>query len=352
MAEEKDLAPLGAYCRLAVAHPDERFAPQVQAALDKAAAVLRDPAASLDGAADILSAADAYGLDGAGRVAGGFFTSSDVDIRLAAARVAARLGGDRSGALRVLYEALASPDARTRKAAAADLADVACADESERAAREEFVLSNLGKPAEDYALRVLATCGGRRSVESLLPILDGDSVGRAIHAAWVLTQLPDKSAYQTGLRRLAVVAFFRHKTSQAGPLIHIDIAPDMYLCVDSRLRGDPQPASSNPSGITIPPDLLVPFDIDEKEQAFAERVYWSLQTISLGSGPVIPVTGIAREGDWRPSYEGLFRLVAERDLGISAAFHRRPPRSRLSRPTRRREDSRDAYRQEAHWPQL
>ena len=47
------------------------------------------------------------------------------------------------------------------------MSDIPCLDAAERAKREEVLLSHLGRPSEDYAARVLATCGGRKTVEPL-----------------------------------------------------------------------------------------------------------------------------------------------------------------------------------------
>ncbi len=316
MSEERDLAMLGAYCSVAAADPDKRFATEVRDAFAKAVGRLDDPTASLEGAAAILAAVDAYAIEGAGASADGFFATADPAVRIAAAQVSVRLGGRRPEALRVLYEALASAEVETRKSAAAALATIPCADEAERAAREGFVLSCLGKPSEDYALRVLATCGGVASIKRLLPLLDEWDVPRAIHAAWVLTQIPDKSAYDAGLRCLAVAALFHHQMTQVDMRIHLDIAPDVYL---SQVLDRRAAAERNPANVTIPADLLVPFDVDDKERAFAERVY--LGTLAAGYRTLSPpVTGLARDGAWPRSWESVLRRVAEMDIRVEPLF--------------------------------
>ena len=126
-----------------------------------------------------------------------------------------------------LYAQLASEDKFVRRQAAQSLSDIKPVDEAERAAREEAVLACLGKPCEDYAMRVLVTCGGPKSVKALEPILDDPDARRAVHAAWVLAQLPDKAAAQKGLRRVAIFAMFHYQIYQQGEGIDFTIAPNL-----------------------------------------------------------------------------------------------------------------------------
>ena len=286
MAEETDILALGQYVRAVAQDEERRFGKEIRAALERA--LSKDVSSSDDvyGVTLILDGCVAHQLPGSGKLADKFLMADSApSIRIAAARVSATLGGDRSKALRTLHAGLASSEVRVRKQASDCLASIECLSNAEQAEREEIVLGHLGQPSEDYALRVLTTCAGKKTAEQLLPRLDGDDVSGAVYAAWVLAQHSDSVVAGKALRRVAIHAMFHRQVYQSGAGIGFAIAPDLrfHQVTEDYNRGKGQ-RKTGP--VHIPDDLLVPFAFDEQEQAFAIRAYryWRYGTQYLLGG--------------------------------------------------------------------
>jgi len=322
MDEETDLRALAAFAKRAGADEKRRFAGPLIDALKRVAAAGRTSAATSArlavAAEQILDACAAGAVGGAGKPADELLASARESVRLAAAHVSARLGGDRKRAMTVLYRDLAGDHADYRRRASAYLANIPCLDAADRRAREKVLLACLGKPSEDYALRLLPACGGAAAVKALRPLLAGDDVTRAVHAAWVLAQLPDKAARTEALRRLAVYAMFHHTMYQQGSGIDFEVAKGLqFHQVTGRLN--PAAYRNRPAErVQIPPKLLAGFDLDEAEQRFAVRVYRRLQRTR-------PVAWLV-EWLWplggRPNetYLPLLKVIAAEDATLKAAF--------------------------------
>jgi hypothetical protein len=273
MDQETNLYALALYCEFAAADKEKRFADQIGRAMRLLADdVSKWSESKSDDSIDsvtgslILQATAEYNLNPLIPEVQKLLSSKNRKIRDIAQATAAKLGVP--GTIDKLYDQLKSDDVRIRKQASSWLTGIKATNEIERAAREEAVLSCLGKPAEDYAMRLLATCGGEKTVKALMPILDDTSSERALYAAWVLAQLPDKKAVQAGLRRLAIYGMFHAMQPQIIFTIEyaFRLAPDL-----SFHQGIPQNFGEQP--VEIPMDLLVPFLLDVGEQRFAMRCY-------------------------------------------------------------------------------
>ncbi|MCU0916334.1 MAG: hypothetical protein MUC88_17490 [Planctomycetes bacterium] len=329
MDRETDLHALGWYCESAAWKKDGQLAAPVRRALTRLAA---EPVAMTGGSADdrlataavaILEAAAVYDLKEQAPAVRKLLESSDSTIRAAAESTAARMG--LPGAIQRLYAQLGSGRGGIRQRAAEALTRIPTADEAERAARERAVLKRLGTDAEDEALRVLATCGRTATVAALRPILDGPDVPRAVYAAWVLAQLPDEAAAQTGLRRVAIFATFHHQIYQQGAGIDFPIAPHLsFHQVTQRLNPDPADYSYGEGPVRIPEELLEPFPLDKNEQAFAVAGYrWSRRP-QWSSTHVLPLFNrqwgtaplLADAPALDAGYVPLFKVMATEDVGV------------------------------------
>ncbi len=271
MDSETDLQALGRYCELAAKDPEKQMGPQVRRAMQR---LTNDPKIdALPGPTrSILNAVAVYELKDLAPDVKKLMASRNPIIRAAAQATGAKLGIP--GAMQKLVAQLSSEDQNTRKSAAEALCNLMPTDEAERAAREEAALAHLGKPSEDYALRILATCGREKTAKALEPILDDPNVLRAVYAAWVLAQLPDKTASQKGLRRVAIFGLFHHNSYQAGDGIDFTMAPDLrFHQVTMRLNPDPKMYSHGEGPVRIPQPWLVPFPWDDAEQQYAIRSY-------------------------------------------------------------------------------
>ena len=236
----------------------------------------------------ILEAVATYDLKDLAPHVRKLMSSRNATIRDAAQAAGARLGI--AGAMQDLYAQLGAEDVNVRKLAAKSLMDVPPVGAAKRAAREEAVLACLGKPSEDYALRILATCGGEKTANALAPILDGPDARRAVYAAWVLAQLPDQAAAAKALRRVAIFALFHHQVYQQGAGIDFQIAPDLYFHqVTGRLNRDPQAYTAGEGPVQIPGNLLAPFAWDDGEQQYAVRCYQLAEVSRDGYGPGLDV---------------------------------------------------------------
>lgn len=318
MTEETNIPALGEYVRSAAWDKERRFGKEVYAALEKLSG--KDVLSSDDvhGAQLILDGCAAYKLAGSGKLADKFLSpASAIYIRIAAARVSATLGGNRSNALDILHEGLKNSNPEVRKQSSGCLASIECLNNTERAKREEIILSHLGQPTEDYALRVLTTCAGKKTAEQLSPILDEESVPRAVYAAWVLAQHSDKTIKQKVLRRLAIYGMFNSQIYQAGAGIDFAIAPDLsfHQVTENLNRRNGQ---QKPGPAHIPDNFLVPFEYNEHEQDFAIRAYRYSQMNLLFD--VFPPYYLRRGRgvSWGASHLPLFRVIVREDphLGI------------------------------------
>ncbi len=279
MDTETDVQALGSFCELAAADTKKRFPGQVRHAVER---LSKEPAVAAGGqritsdtayaAQRILAAAAVYDLNDLAPIVQKLMGSENATIRAAAQAAGARLAIP--GAMKDLYAQLDSADAPRRELAAKSLLAIKPANEAERAAREEAILACLGKPCEDYAMRVLTSCGGPKAVKALEAILDDPDARRAVYAAWVLAQLPDKAAAVKGLFRVAIFGLFNHQVYQQGEGIDFPIASDLYFHqVTGRLNRDPRAYSSGEGPVRIPNEFLQPFPWNEVEQQYAVRCY-------------------------------------------------------------------------------
>ncbi|MGA2064387.1 MAG: M56 family metallopeptidase [Thermoguttaceae bacterium] len=316
MDEETDPLILGSYCDRAAEDKEKRFGPQVRRAMKvlageptvsaggedtngemaaTAQAILRAPATYDFAAAAqaILRAAVTYDLKDLAPEVRKLMGSENAAIRAAAQAAGARLGV--RGAGQDLYAQLDAEDLNVRELAAKSLMDTPPTGAAERAAREEAVLSCLGKPCEESTMRILATCGGEKTVKALEPILDGPDARRAVYAAWVLAQLSDQAVAAKALRRVAIFAMFHHQDYQGGKGIDFHIAPHVYFHqVTGRLNPDPKAYTEGEGPVRIPDNLLVPFAWDDREQQYAVRCYQLAETGGDGDGFGLDVDFLAR----------------------------------------------------------
>lgn len=279
MSEETNLPALSCYCELAILDEEKRLSSQVRRAMDLlcAESTVSAGADHIDNhiasaGCVILQAVAAYDLKDCAPDVRKLMRSSNAALRTAAQAAGARLGIQE--AMTDLFAQLNADDKYVRKLAADALKSIPIKNEAERAAREDAVLRCLGKPSEDYALRVLASCGREKTVKALESILDDSDPRRAVHAAWVLAQLSDKAAATKGLRRVAVFGMFHHNVYQQGAGIDFRIAPDLnFHQVTMRLNPEPEKRASAEAPVSIPGDLLKPFAMDNTEQQYAVRCY-------------------------------------------------------------------------------
>ncbi|HBO42887.1 MAG TPA: hypothetical protein DD670_02915, partial [Planctomycetaceae bacterium] len=279
MLEETNLQPMARFCTVAASDKARRFGPLVGRAMSLlmseptvAAGGEKTTVSTAEAATLILDAVAVYDLKESAADVQKLTRSQNAVIRNAAQAAGAKLGVP--GTVNDLYVQLKSEDEKVRRLAARSLLEIKPADEPRRAEREAFVLSCLGTPSEGHAMRVLTTCGGQKAVKALEPILDDPDAQRAVHAAWVLAQLPDEKAAAKALRRVAIFAMFHHQLYQQGAGIDFDIAPELrFHQVTERLNPDPNAYSGGEGPVRIPDELLRPFDLDEAEQAYAVRCY-------------------------------------------------------------------------------
>jgi hypothetical protein len=275
-SDESDLTALGDYARQTRSAPDAQFEQPLRRAVELVAGT---PASALQPlayqAAAILEAAAAQRLGGLDAAALRLLDTPVPEVAVVAARLAAG-GPHREKALSFLHRKLSDPDKYLRAEAAANLQQIPCANDAERRQREQVILALLDQPAADYALRVLTTCAGPRTISQLEPRLDTTNVPAARYAAWVLAQAPDPAAAHKALRRLALHALFCHQIYQAGAGIDFEVAPDLYFHqTTERLNPGTYPDTA-PSGLQIPSDLMPPANLDASEQAFLVRDYHNL----------------------------------------------------------------------------
>lgn len=267
-----------------------------------------------EAAVKVLSVCADRQVPGCGPLAAPLMDSSNGLVRIQAARVAAAAGGPRERALLLMESELGNAATEQREAAAQCLLRLPCQNVLERTRREAAALTQLGKPTEDYALRVLTTCAGPKSVEAFSPLLDGEAVPRAVHAAWVLAQHPDAATAHRALRRLGLYSIFHHQMYQQGSGIDFPIAANLYFHqVTSRLNPKAY-ADGESASVILPPELMAPKSLDAPEQAFLLRAYRHLITVRPFVefwGWNFPGRDLADRGD--ASYLPWLRIVASED---------------------------------------
>ena len=320
MTEETDIGALGKYARTAAFDEQKRFGKEVYAALERVSNKGKLSSDDLYGAQLILEGCAAYQLAGSGKLADRFLSADTaVSVRIAAAQVSATLGGDRNKAINILGQLLNNQNIEVRKQTSASLSSIECLTDDERSKREAIILTHLGHPTEDYAIRVLGTCAGEKTSQQLLPVLDEPDVPRAVYAAWVLARHPDETVRQTGLRRVAIYGMFHHQIYQQGEGIDFVIAPglDFHQVTGYLNRNDPGQRSQ---AVRIPDDLLLPFEFNQSEQDFAIRAYRYTRFGKTRHDGDFPIrsTRHRRDISWDASHLGLFEVIATEDpeLGI------------------------------------
>ena len=327
--EEQSLPALVSYLGFAGTDRDKLLVPQVQRAMTL---LLNDPTiaaggekvtASTASAADmILIAAATYDLQDLAPQIQQLMQSKNVNIRAAAQRAAAKLR--MPGTMADLYAQFGSNDPHVRERAAQLLSELKPLDETERAAREEAILRYLGTPSEDFAMRALVNCGQNRAVKALESILDDSDPRRAVYAAWVLAQLPDEEAANRALRRVAIFAMFYHQGYQQGSGIDFKIAPRLaFHQVTSNLNASLRASTTRQGPVSIPPALLQPFALDDREQLFAVRSYRLSETEDDHSGLRMPIFYLEllpqqQPKGMDPSYLPLLKEIAQTDSHVKA----------------------------------
>lgn len=265
---EEDPRTLGLYAQLVATMPSVDHAPAIRRAL---ALLLREGAADRLGDAatstrSVLDAIVASGLSDLELEAAlrPLLTAPDRQVRRQATCAAALQPGG-GAALAQLHREL---DGERRAWAAQCLSKLPWRTEAERGEREAAVLALLGSPAEDHALRVLVGCMGPRTTSALLPILDGPSVARAVHAAWALAHSPDRRIAERGLRRLALHGVL-HQGETPELAMRFAVAPDLVF--EQTWPGSAEPATE--TGFGLPFALLPPRQLDPQELDFLMRDY-------------------------------------------------------------------------------
>lgn len=292
MEQETDLQTLAGYCALVADDKEHRFAGQVRRAMellahDRTVTASETefnkglPSETATAAATILRAAATYDLKDQAIEIQKFMGSKHPTIRAAAQAAGARL--QVPGAMEKLYAQLSDAEPAIRQQAVQTLLSIAAVDEPERAAREAAVLSHLGKPSEDDALRVLVTCGGERSVAALQAVMNDADARRGVYAGWLLAQFADQDAALTGLRRVAIFAMFHHQMYQQGAGIDFELAPNLNFHQTTQ-RLNPRIEAADAAPVRIPEDLLTPFDWNDEEQEYAVRCYRLAERIGNGHG--------------------------------------------------------------------
>jgi hypothetical protein len=320
--EETDLTALGEYARLAALAPK----PEYEKPLRRAVAIVASASPSVLQASaypvrTILGAAAAQPLRGLDVAVLRLLDAPEPQVAVAAARVAAG-GAQRDKALGLLHRELGNKEKDVRREAAQSLLQLPCANDSERLQREQAVLTLLGQPTEDYALRVLITCAGPETVKRLEPRLDGTNLPAARYAAWVLAQSSEPKAAHKALRRLALHALFCHEIYQQGSGIDFEVAPDLrFHQTSQRLNPGAYPDTAR-SGVQIPSNLMLPAGLDAAEQVFLVRDYRELLTSRreyvMGSYFMLFQRPFGQPTD--ATYIPLFEAAAREDPELKALY--------------------------------
>ncbi len=325
MSEETDIVALGHYAGWAGRDSEKRFGGEVYDALEKLISLKTISSKQAYAARQILDACAAYKLEGAGKLTDKLLSDRySINARIAAARVSATLGGDRKRAMELLYKELGNSNARIRQQSCGRVAKVKCLNEAERAEREQVALAHLGKESEDFAIRLLVTCAGDKSQEKLTSMLDGNDAGRALYAAWVLSQYPDENVKTKAIRRIAIYAMFNHNWYQQGSGIDFTIAREInFHQLTSSLNPKRSGSKPRPEPVVIPNELLVPFSLDKQEQAFAVLAYRHsrLEPYRVRFPQLNYHFGWRqRKPGWDVSHLTLLQVVASEDLHLSVLY--------------------------------
>lgn len=318
MSEETDINAIGRYAIRAARDSEKRFNAEVYNALKKLVLLETISKKQTYGAKLILDACATCKLEGSGKLADKLVSDQySIEIQLAAAGVSVTLEGDRKRAMELLYKELGNSNARIRQQASDAVAKVKFLNEAERAEREQILLAHLGKESEDFAIRLLVTCPGAKSLEKLMVMLDENDVERVVYAAWVLSQYPDGNVKTKAIRRIAIYAMFNHQVSQRVGHSGIDftIALELHF-YQGYSRGKPEP-------VIIPNELLVPFALDEQEQKFSVLAYrktrlepWRVRFPRLSSH----FGWNERKAGWDTSHLPLLQVVASEDPHLSVLY--------------------------------
>ena len=201
----------------------------------------------------------------------------ELHVAIAAARLAAS-GTNRETAVALLYREMGNPEKFARQITAESLLQIPCVNDEERRQREQVVLALLGQPAEDYALRVLTTCAGPRTITQLEPLLDGTNLPTARYAAWVLAQNTNSVVARKALRRLALHALFCFTMAQQSAGISFEIAPGLSFGQTIEPVNQRTNTNTTQPGLQIPADLMLPTQLDVAEQTFLVRDYRDVLT--------------------------------------------------------------------------
>ncbi|MDD2710203.1 MAG: HEAT repeat domain-containing protein [Verrucomicrobiae bacterium] len=320
MEEEKDPCAMGFYAELTMREEKGRYSKGMARAMDLLT-TMKEGVRTDDfeyAAQRILDACAYHEIAKAASIARSLHASSSPLVRLAAAHASVRLGGNREAASAVLCEGLGHSEPRLRQTAANYLLQIPCLDQKERMGRESLALELLGKPQEDYALRVLTTCAGEKSVLALQPLLNGEDVARSIHAAWVLAQSPDPAAAKRGIRRLAIFGKFRVCMGQqeGSEGISFYVAPDLRF---GQATGRIHPkANPNSNPVQIPADLLGFFSLNKEEQAFAIRAFRHVVRVRNDREGSDFHGSFAGRTELHESWIPLLRVIAREDPDLQA----------------------------------
>ncbi len=223
------------------------------------------------GAVKVLSRCEQYKLSGCGELAAGFLASKQSSVRASAARICALTGVRRTEGLNLLHTELNVEEPADRVFAVNELMKIPLRNDAERREREGVILSQLGSSKARDTLRVLTTCFGRRTVEALSPLMDGNDVSTALYSAWVLAQYPDESVTVRPLRRVVIFSMFHHQIYQAGAGIDFSIGSGVVFHQATQwLNSATHSASLQPK---IPGELLLPLELSDEEQKFQMRAY-------------------------------------------------------------------------------
>ena len=317
MSKETRLPVLCEYAKVAARDKQKRFDRQILTVLERLAAAMPLSAIGKYEVAQMLDTVARYGLEAGGKPADHLLRSSDPNVAGAAARLSAKYGGNRDEALALLGRLLRHEKRNVRLMTAKRLQDIPCVGEGERIIRENDILSHLGTATEDCALRVLTTCAGDRTAKTLAPLLDENNVPRAVYAAWVLAQHPDKNVSTLAVRRLAVYAMFNHQMYQQGAGIDFPIACNLsFHQVTSSYN--PGAYRGRKESVQIPGNLLTSLVMDTKEKAFSIRAYRHIARGYGGHRTIASTFLFHPHGPWNMSHVPLLRVVAVEDPYIEA----------------------------------
>lgn len=313
MESETDVIALGKYARAACHDEHRRFGEQIATALEKVSSVESYSERQIYAVTSILDACAVYELPNCGDRTDPWLTvETPVRLRLAAAHVSARFGGNREKSLQWLYHILYDSRASVRRRACTYLQKIDCRNDQEKQVREAALLAHLFQPTEDYALRLLVTCAGMDTGERLPHMLDQEDVQRAVYGAWIMSQHPDSRVKERALRRLAIYGMLRFQGYQTGAGIDFYVADDLYF--HQRTMDLNRRLTKPRSGPYIPTDLLQPFTWDKAEQQFALRAYRYVRLTRFHSHLLrVRRFGMPKPTTWDRSHRALLNVIAKED---------------------------------------